>query len=237
MGDSDSVGGSLDYPGSRHSGGGGGSGRKGRRGGDDSDDDFLEVDPFEAAVEQLYEKRAATREAALSTIVTLLAQYRYDDCAFREDTLTQLFLSSVRRGKEVEAVLAAKALGLHVTTLGASSASEAIYQEAQRVLEPLVLTGRSAAARVAAVEALSMLCFVGSEGAAETLHTMHTLWRVVLGGWKKAAAVPVVVAALRGWAFLLTTVPGSKLDAHFVETHLGLLAQLLNGSEIGRAHV
>lgn len=47
----------------------------------------------------------------------------------REDTLTQLFLSSVRRGKEVEAVLAAKALGLHVTTLGASSASEAIYQE------------------------------------------------------------------------------------------------------------
>ncbi len=27
--------------------------------------------------------RATTREAALSTIVTLLAQYRYDDCAFR----------------------------------------------------------------------------------------------------------------------------------------------------------
>ncbi|KAL4447978.1 hypothetical protein ABPG75_005197 [Micractinium tetrahymenae] len=233
MGDSDSVGGSLDYPGSRTSGGGGGgSGRKGRRGGDDSDEDFLEVDPFDAAVEQLYEKRAATREAALSTIVSLLAQYRYDDCAFREDTLTQLFLSSVRRGKEAEAVLAAKALGLHVTTLGASSASEAIYQEAERVLDPLILTGRSAAARVAAAEALSMLCFIGSEGAAETLHTMHTLWRVVLGGWKKAAAVPVVVAALRGWAFLLTTVPGNKLDAHFVETHLGLLAQLLNGSDV-----
>lgn len=64
MGDSDSVGGSLDYPGSRHSGGGGGSGRKGRRGGDDSDDDFLEVDPFEAAVEQLYEKRCAPGNAS-----------------------------------------------------------------------------------------------------------------------------------------------------------------------------
>jgi len=47
----------------------------------------------------------------------------------REDTLTQLFLSSVRRGKEAEACLAAKALGLHVTTLGASTASEGIYQE------------------------------------------------------------------------------------------------------------
>lgn len=50
-------------------------------------------------------------------------------CPRREETLTQLFLSSVRRGKEVEAVLAAKALGLHVTTLGASAATEAIYQE------------------------------------------------------------------------------------------------------------
>lgn len=47
----------------------------------------------------------------------------------REDTLTQLFLSSIRKGKESEACLAAKALGLHVTTLGASTASEGIYQE------------------------------------------------------------------------------------------------------------
>lgn len=47
----------------------------------------------------------------------------------RQDTLTSLFLSSTRRGKEVEAALAAKALGLHVTTLGASTASEGIYQE------------------------------------------------------------------------------------------------------------
>jgi hypothetical protein len=49
--------------------------------------------------------------------------------ARREATLTQLFLSSIRRGKEVESCLAAKALGLHVTTLGASSASEGIYKE------------------------------------------------------------------------------------------------------------
>lgn len=220
---------SLEAPGSRTSGG-----RKGRRGGGDPDfeEDLLEVDPFEVAVEQLYEKRATTRESALSTIVSLLSQFRYDDCAFREDTLTQLFLSSVRRGKEVEACLAAKALGLHVATLGASSASEAIYQEAERVLEPLILTGKSSAMRAAGAEALAVLCFVGSEGTAETLHTMATLWRVVLGGWKKAAVAPAVLSALRSWAFLLSTVPASRLDAHFVETHLGLLAQLLNGSDV-----
>lgn len=51
-GDSDS----LDYPGSRTSGGGR---RGGRRGGGDSDyeEELMEVDPFDAAVEQLYEKR------------------------------------------------------------------------------------------------------------------------------------------------------------------------------------
>jgi len=57
--DADSQGGgSLDYPCSRNSGGGGGRGKHG--GGDpDFDEDFLEVDPFDTAVEQLYEKRWA----------------------------------------------------------------------------------------------------------------------------------------------------------------------------------
>lgn len=48
----------------------------------------------------------------------------------------------------------------------------------------------------------------------------------------RAASAPVVVAALRGWAFLLTTVPSYQLTADFVEQHLGALAQLLNGSDV-----
>jgi len=54
--------------------------------------------------------------------------------------------------------------------------------QAEPILEPLILTGKSMAVRAAAAETLAMLCFVGSEGAADTLHTMATLWRVVLGG-------------------------------------------------------
>ena len=116
-------------------GGGGGSGRRQRGGGGDEEEDLLELDPFDGAVEQLYEKRcgargltghcdwplhlmptpgspsrsgelpdgqscivvkgvllaaavaagcrATTRESALSAIVSLLATFRYDDCAFR----------------------------------------------------------------------------------------------------------------------------------------------------------
>jgi hypothetical protein len=62
----------------------------------------------------------------------LAAQLSCPHCGWplcREDTLTQLFLSSIRKGKEAEIELAAKALGLHVATLGASTASEGIYQE------------------------------------------------------------------------------------------------------------
>lgn len=54
--------------------------------------------------------------------------------------------------------------------------------QAEPLLEPLARTHKHPAVRGAVVELLTMLCFVGSEGAAETLHTMHTLWRVVLGG-------------------------------------------------------
>lgn len=138
----------------------------------------------------------------------------------------------------------------------------------------MLLTGKNAAVRVAVADTLSILCFIGSEGSAETLHSMHTLWRVVMTGalpcaaavtlagrvagglafsrraarptnmhsrlysplpspgWKHAAASAVVTATLRGWAFLLTTVPSHQLDSHFVETHLGLLAQLLNGGDV-----
>ena len=57
-------------------------------------------------------------------------------------------------------------------------------------------------------------------------------WCLVPAAKGRAASAPVVVAALRGWAFLLTTVPSYQLTADFVEQHLGALAQLLNGSDV-----
>ena len=53
-------------------------------------------------------------------------------------------------------------------------------------------------------------------------------------GLGKSATVPapVVVAALRGWAFLLSTVPTYQLTAHFVEQHLAVLARLLHSGDV-----
>lgn len=70
--------------------------------------------------------------------------------------------------------------------------------QAEPLLEPLVLTGKYPGVRAAVVDALAMLCFVGSEGAAETLHTMHKLWRVVLGGAPNAGAAGAARGCMAG---------------------------------------
>ena len=69
--------------------------------------------------------------------------------------------------------------------------------QAEPVLEPLILTGKGSSARTAAVEALAVLCFVGSEGTLDTLHTMQTLWRVVVGGERSALLLRVLFARYR----------------------------------------
>ena len=95
------------------------------------------------------------------------------------------------------------------------------------MLEPIILTGKSAAAKPGAADALSMLCFVGAEGPEETLRCMMVLARAFSSGQAKLQAV-----ALRGWTLLLTTVPAWHLDSGFVESHLSLLAGLLHSDDV-----
>ncbi|EFN57609.1 hypothetical protein CHLNCDRAFT_142687 [Chlorella variabilis] len=157
--DTESLG-SLEY-GSRASGGG----RRAQRE-PGFEEELVEVDPFDTAVEQLYEKRceeglgvvgyaatdelhSAWRSSRIAACMNVSGVQGYN----AEDTLTQLFLSSIRKGKESEACLAAKALGLHVTTLGASTASEGIYQE--------LLNGSDVDVRAATGEGVALLWLMG----------------------------------------------------------------------------
>lgn len=122
--------------------------------------------------------RTTTREGSLTKLVALLSsQWQYEECALREETLFQLFLRSLRRGKGAEARLGARALGLHAITLGAGPAAERMHAEALPVLEPIALTGQGPE-RCSAIDALSMLCFVGAEGPPETLACMDIMARV-----------------------------------------------------------
>lgn len=71
-----------------------------------------EPDEFAAAVESLYEKRASTREGGLQKLVRLMStEWQYEDCTFKQETLSRLFLSCFKRGGSGESALAARALG------------------------------------------------------------------------------------------------------------------------------
>ena len=71
-----------------------------------------EEDEFSVGVEMLYEKRAATREAGLQKLTGLLtAQWQLDECTFKQETLSRLFLGCFKRGGPAESALAARALG------------------------------------------------------------------------------------------------------------------------------
>ena len=158
--------------------------------------------PCDQCWQQLYEKRASTREAGLATLVRLLAaDVQYDECMLRVATFSQvcaifvclcayepmrganeaavcihtphgglvqaasaagaaardppclfralpfprpaqMFLGSIKRGGPAEAALAARALALHVVTLGAGDEAESIYRDALPVLEPVRVHGR-----------------------------------------------------------------------------------------------
>lgn len=71
-----------------------------------------EEDEFAAAIEMLYEKRAATRESGLQKLIRLLtSQWQLDECTFKQETLKRLFLGCFKRGAAAESALAARALG------------------------------------------------------------------------------------------------------------------------------
>lgn len=72
-------------------------------------------------------------------------------------------------------------------TLGASSDSESIFNDALAAFEPVILKGRTASVRAAAIEALAMMCFVAGEGGEETVHVMDLFKRNFTGGKNGAA--------------------------------------------------
>jgi hypothetical protein len=62
--------------------------------------------------------------------------------------------------------------------MGAGGDSEHIWQEAGPHLTRVAKQGSAQAARIAALEALSMACFVGAPDAGETEATMTTCWQI-----------------------------------------------------------
>ena len=123
-----------------------------------------EENPLEYITEALYEKRTATRESALEGLIQYLrSSYRLEECESWKETLCQRLLGSLKKGKAKEVQLASTAVALIVVTLGADAWTETTVLEFLPLLKQKMTSGASAGAKVAAIRALGVLCFVGSE--------------------------------------------------------------------------
>lgn len=69
-----------------------------------------------------------------------------------------------------------------MTTLGISSATEQIFEEAHSAMEPVIAKGRVGEVRAAAIEALSIMCFVAASGPEETMEVMDLFKRAFMSG-------------------------------------------------------
>ncbi len=100
-----------------------------------------EENPLEYITEALYEKRAATREKALTGLVQYLrSSYRFEECESWKETLAERLAACVKKGKAKEATLACTAVALMVATLGQSSDgwTEQLVEEFLPLLRPKV---------------------------------------------------------------------------------------------------
>lgn len=187
----------------------------------------LEDAAFERCIDDLYERRASTRERALRGLVALLSASYFHDMEERQGSLVGLLTGSARRGGANETSSAARALALICISLGAGSAAESLLSEAQPVLERAALHHAAAHAKAACIEALSIIAFVGVESPIETHDILATLSKLF-----SSASMAVAAAALRAWTLLFTTLPEHALEDSWREERLQALSTQLGRSDV-----
>lgn len=185
-------------------------------------------DPFESLIDELYEKRSATRCHGMNGIVRLLcSSFCHEECIARETTLVRFFLSSLRRGSSTEALLAARGLGLLVVTLGLGDGAERVWAESRELL--IKTAGnkqKGTETRCAAVESYAIACFVAEGDPLATLEAMSllsSLWNTEQHSVREAT--------IRGWTLLLSTLSAGLVDDIFDEV-VDKLIRLLDDSAV-----
>jgi hypothetical protein len=109
-------------------------------------------------IDSLYEKRGATREAALAALVDAFESFMLDDLVENKyATLLSLFNTSIKKGSTKEACLASRAIGLLSITLGAGSSSHETMVESHPQLSKVLQTWSDASKMISVSEILSCL--------------------------------------------------------------------------------
>lgn len=154
-------------------------------------------------LEQLYEKRGSTREAALSSIVQSYS-LGYQ-CQFSEKNFTELLyqcLKSFKRGSVKESCLAVEALGLLAITIGCGENGCELYKESSLVLSEALKTESQPRKLKLILDNLAIITFVGGNELEETERSMQSMWHFM---HSRADIEEAQNAAIFSWSLLLST--------------------------------
>lgn len=196
-------------------------------------------------IDALYEKRLKVREDGLKGLINALKSKVLTELVdTKSETLLHLCVSSLKKGTGSEVAFASQVLGLVVITSGAGDVAHNILTEASEFLIKAAKFTSDSKARIAALEALAVACFVGSTNYGATEEVLDVLWQI---SKRKGSTHPdqavgiskaspeVRAAALSAWTFLLTEIPTTRIVAHHMsQSSSALLLALENDDQVVR---
>ncbi|XP_039114881.1 interferon-related developmental regulator 2 isoform X1 [Dioscorea cayenensis subsp. rotundata] len=192
--------------------------------------DFL----LEKYLDALYEKRASTREKALTGLVDafssqLLHGFVENKCI----TLLHQYLNSVKKGSSKEACLASRAIGLLAITVGAGDSAHEIMEESLPPLSLALKCGSDAQKKSSVLDCIALVTFVGAIDTDETENAMKIIWETIhpksgtIVGSAAKLQPAVLAAAISAWSFLLTTMNGWGNNSDNWQESISFLSILL----------
>ncbi|GLT77366.1 hypothetical protein SLA2020_489610 [Shorea laevis] len=188
---------------------------------------------LDEAVDALYEKRAATREKALSRINEAFSsnlQHEFVEKQFA--TLLHQCLNSIKKGSSKEVSLASHAIGLLALTVGEGKNAQEILEDSFTPLSQALKSGSESSKIASLLECLAVVTFVGGNPE-ETERSMQIMWQLVhpkqgsnVVTIKSSAAI--ITSVVSAWAFLLTTMDGWKLHPKDWQQSISYFSSLLD---------
>ncbi|KAF9927106.1 Interferon- developmental regulator 1 [Linnemannia zychae] len=146
---------------------------------DDDDDNHIQGDltwetKVKDVIEELYEKRSSTREAALKKLIELISQYYSADVLdSQRNDLMELLKKSVKKGGPKECVLAAEAVSIVFITIGEDD--EKMFTDLVPLLKYTIANHESTDVKAACIYTLGTACLISSTPQPSHLPTYELL--------------------------------------------------------------
>lgn len=193
----------------------------------DSDDGNDQERNFEDCLDLLREKRASSRETALSRIEnSLRSHYLADFLENRWETLTTNLCKSIVGGADAEKTKATDCLNILAMTLGKQ---EGLFEQVAKTLITTISdTANSDLVISACATALGNMCFFSSNDPHDTASAMELLQ----SHFVSAKTGPLATsAALSSWSLLLTSIP-KQLVIQTLDRSASHLLKLLEHADV-----